>query len=370
MEISRTVGFPGNYSGDGPVTTSQQQWLIAVAKNGIEIRRHRSNTPFKVIQINREMLLQRLGVNLSINVGDIVESINSTSLNGITNQGACQLLCDEEMHSINFFNPLQWKQKIRELRRIPQEILNTNQWIIAVAKNGIEIKRLTINAPFKVISLNRERLLQRLGVNLSIQVGDVVESINTTNLNKFNNEEACQFLCDEELHSIVYFNSLQRTQRQRNISDNLNSSSTENSNNINNLPTQSPMSPSITWNYNNLNSSHTENSNLNNFTNQLSISLLLTWDYDNPCQHCGFIYLHTEKRKAACCLISTIANFPKLEPLPERLRDICISYLHVFSKDSVLYNNILALGATGVENGTSGGWEWTPGHHSVKLHGR
>jgi len=63
-------------------------------------------------------------------------------------------------------------------------------------------------------------------------------------------------------------------------------------------------------------------------------------------------------------------DFPRLEPLPEVLKDIAISYLHIFSRESVLYNNILALGATGDKNGTAGGWEWTPGNHSVKLHGR
>ena len=56
--------------------------------------------------------------------------------------------------------------------------------------------------------------------------------------------------------------------------------------------------------------------------------------------------------------------------MPDTLKRRAISYLHIFSRDSVLYNNILALGATGVENGTSGGWEKIPGNHSIKLHGR
>jgi len=42
-----------------------------------------------------------------------------------------------------------------------------------------------------------------------------------------------------------------------------------------------------------------------------------------------------------------------------------------FSRNSVSYNNILALGATGVDNGSpTRGWEVRHGNHSVILHGR
>lgn len=42
-----------------------------------------------------------------------------------------------------------------------------------------------------------------------------------------------------------------------------------------------------------------------------------------------------------------------------------------FGRNSVSYNNILALGATGVDNGSSHkGWEVRYGNHCVVLHGR
>ena len=58
---------------------------------------------------------------------------------------------------------------------------STRQWVPAVSKNGIEIMRLGINVPLKVINIDKERLLERLGVNLNINVGDIVESINFDN---------------------------------------------------------------------------------------------------------------------------------------------------------------------------------------------
>jgi len=46
-------------------------------------------------------------------------------------------------------------------------------------------------------------------------------------------------------------------------------------------------------------------------------------------------------------------------------------YFPFIARSSSTYNNILALGATGVENETNkGGWEKIHGDHSVTLHGR
>jgi len=245
IEISLTVGFRGNYSGDGPPVSSSNadinNWNTAMAKNGLEIRRSRINTPFKVIRINQDKLLQILGDNVGINVGDIVESINLLSLEAMQNEEVCRLLCETDVDSITYYTPIQWAQKLRRIQN-----------------------------------------------------------------------------------------------------NNVNNSTIRRQNNFTNLHSSS----------------------------QSSNSLELRWDYENKCEHCGFIYLHTEIRKTSCCLISRNMEFPHLNPLPDILKNIAISYLHLFSRDSVLYNNILALGATGVENGKSGGWEWTPGDHSVKLHGR
>ena len=60
-----------------------------------------------------------------------------------------------------------------------------------------------------------------------------------------------------------------------------------------------------------------------------------------------------------------------MKPLPSRLRFLCEQRIAHFSRNCVSYNNILALGATGVENGSpKGGWEVRYGDHSVILHGR
>jgi len=63
--------------------------------------------------------------------------------------------------------------------------------------------------------------------------------------------------------------------------------------------------------------------------------------------------------------------FPKLNPLPPQIKLLLENRLAHFARNSVSYNNILALGATGVENGSpKGGWEVRFGDHCVVLHGR
>lgn len=215
-------------------------------------------------------------------------------------------------------------------------------WSTAIAKNGLEIRRSRMNTPFKVVNINRDRFLQVFGNNININVGDIVESINSFELDAMTNADVCRLLTETDIHSITFFTPNQWSQRLRRILNNSLQHSTriQRQNNSSNLV---------------LNQSH---------------ALSIRWDYENPCEHCGYIYLHTELRKTSCCLISRNNDFPHLQSLPNTLKSIAVSYLHVFSRDSVLYNNILALGATGVENGTSGGWEWTPGDHSIKLHGR
>ena len=105
IEISRIVGFPGNYSGDDPVSSrthriETDRWLTAINRNGVKIIRHRINAPFKVVRIIQERVTQRLGTNSSIHVGDIVDSINSISLATMTNEEVCLLLRDIDVASI------------------------------------------------------------------------------------------------------------------------------------------------------------------------------------------------------------------------------------------------------------------------------
>jgi hypothetical protein len=107
-----------------------------------------------------------------------------------------------------------------------------------------------------------------------------------------------------------------------------------------------------------------------------SSCLQQTWDHENPCPHCGCIFLGSEKRtgfRKQCCkegkLLSNI-SYPTLAPLPQELRRLAIDRIEHFSARSSFYNGILALGATGVDNGRGGGWESIHGEHAVKLNGR
>ena len=80
---------------------------------------------------------------------------------------------------------------------------------------------------------------------------------------------------------------------------------------------------------------------------------------------------------------------PRLPPLPPDLLRICLGSTEHFGRNSVSYNNVLALGATGVDNGDDEGHGFEKMHggklqyqqffanlntcslaHAVKLHGR
>ena len=95
-----------------------------------------------------------------------------------------------------------------------------------------------------------------------------------------------------------------------------------------------------------------------------------------PCDFgCGYNHFHlSSNEKTKCCLEGTITYeaimYPKLKPLPPNLREI-FQNPSKFSSISSTYNNILAMGATGVDNGKGGGFEHDMhGNHAVKLNGR
>jgi len=70
-------------------------------------------------------------------------------------------------------------------------------------------------------------------------------------------------------------------------------------------------------------------------------------------------------------LLNVSSSFPILKPIPNQLKNLLKTRLPHFARNSVSYNNILALWATGVENGSnSNGWEFRFGDHCVILHGR
>ena len=104
-------------------------------------------------------------------------------------------------------------------------------------------------------------------------------------------------------------------------------------------------------------------------------SIKVEWDYDNPCIYCGCHYLMSEKNRKICCnngiFLTINSTFPKLNPLPPYIKFLCTERISHFSRNSVSYNNILALGATGVDNGTADrGWEYRFKDSCVTLHGR
>jgi len=83
-----------------------------------------------------------------------------------------------------------------------------------------------------------------------------------------------------------------------------------------------------------------------------------------PCEFCGCLFLKSEKRRSRknCCLhgrLNDYASMPDIGLLPPVLKDVAVNHINHFSRNSVSYNSILSLGATGVENHTPDhpGWE-------------
>ena len=111
---------------------------------------------------------------------------------------------------------------------------------------------------------------------------------------------------------------------------------------------------------------------LNNYEFQ---PIAVEWDYEHPCLYCGCLYLKLEKNRKICCnngqYLTLNSTFPKLNPMPPQIRFLSVERTPHFSRNSVSYNNILALGATGVDNGTANrGWEYRFDDSCVTLHGR
>ena len=99
------------------------------------------------------------------------------------------------------------------------------------------------------------------------------------------------------------------------------------------------------------------------------------WDIDHPCKHCGKIWLKSSEAglRKKCCqnglLWNDLACELVLGPLPYEL-DKGFYSTH-FVKSSNQYNNILSLGAVGIENDKEApGWDRIVGDHAVRLSGR
>jgi hypothetical protein len=107
-------------------------------------------------------------------------------------------------------------------------------------------------------------------------------------------------------------------------------------------------------------------------------SVKQTWDDENPCQFCFYVPLisqrNTTKGASVCCkdgeFLKESSVYPKLLPLPEGLKRLCITRGEHIGAGSAKYNNILCIGSTGVENAAGGGYVPIVGDHAVKMNGR
>jgi hypothetical protein len=99
------------------------------------------------------------------------------------------------------------------------------------------------------------------------------------------------------------------------------------------------------------------------------------WDIDNPCLHCGRIWLESSEAglRRKCCRNGDLwdINSPFiLEPLPYILEK-AFELNSPIVKASNQYNNILSLGAVGIDNDkVTPGWDVITGAHSVRLSGK
>lgn len=182
----------------------------------------------------------------------------------------------------------------------------------------------------------------QLKTGKTVNVGDIVTEINNINITALSNIEVAELLSSVQLHSIINHSPLEW---EHNIRSNRR---------INNS-------------FNTLNIEHTNRDSV--------IKLNLQWDYENLCPYCQFLFLKMEKKRDICCnngiFLGDSSVFPKLNPLPPQIKLLLENRLAHFARNSVSYNNILALGATGVENGSpKGGWEVRFGDLCVVLHGR
>jgi len=257
---------------------------------------------------------------------------------------------------------------------VAMTIENSNQSLIL---NGITLHRSRKNVNYKIVALNKALLESRIGrsnTTYDISIGDIVISINEISIFNLHQSQVTEMLSYYPVHSIESYghNEWRRQCRNRRIpaTDDY-PSSQENRNGMrienNHVPNGIDQNHVTLLNERRLRQIINNNSNLSD--------LNLLWDYENKCKHCGCLYLTTEKNRIACCnngnFMSNSTLFPKLKPLPPQLKNLIINRLAHFGRNSVSYNNILSLGATGVDNGSSNnGWELIHGNHCVTLHGR
>jgi len=119
----------------------------------------------------------------------------------------------------------------------------------------------------------------------------------------------------------------------------------------------------------NMSSSQVEQHNARNRIDALSPSQIEQQQESHRMEN-----IRGRKGPSVCCndgeYLKESSPYPKLQPLPEGLKKLCLTRGEHFGGLSAKYNNILCIGSTGVENAAGGGYEQVVGDHAVKMNGR
>ena len=169
-DISRRKECAANYSGDGPLTnllstqskdssstasTFHQTNIDLLSQNEgitvtnvsaglyneanfhneieLQIRRTRQNCPFKVIRINKPMILSKTGKD--VNIGDIIVKINNVDISSYANKQAIDYLSSIELFSIHNYTPLEWAQ-ISHNNRNSTRMNSSNSALLPLSNNN------------------------------------------------------------------------------------------------------------------------------------------------------------------------------------------------------------------------------------------
>jgi len=308
--------------------------ILALQRNGINISRVRKNSPFKVEAIDISIFQSRISVPMNFGIGFIVTKINDIDLLQYDNISAAKLLASTNIISIKMFSPVEYKK----LQRITMHSINTTP-----TNTGLLIENTLNSSPDNHTTYETHNNSER-----------GIASSRSNSLNYTSNSQLSASTSNFELTPVTnndfgnYSNS-EITPVRRNLNLNFENEST-------------PENETITVR---------RRTNINNYSQSIAVE----WDYQHPCPYCSCLYLKTEKNRKICCnngqFLTINSIFPRLHPLPPQIKFLCIERTPHFSRNSVSYNNILALGATGVDNGTENrGWEFRFGDSCITLHGR
>jgi len=352
---------------------TKQLQALGMQLNGLQIARRNRISPFKVQAFNNSILQSRISINISL--GDIISKINNTDLYQMDNRSAAQYLATNVILSIKSYSPKEYRSTQNRSNAstvhadyIPTSNSETNTGIIGTAYAS------SVHADYTSTS-NSETNTGNIGTSYASPVHADYISNSQTNTGNIGTAYASPVHADYISNSNSQTNTgIMGTAYNRDfnsLENNFNNSSALNTTpprrdlNINFQIENTPQRLS----FNNI--SEITTSNTNNITNCISVE----WDYEHPCLFCNCIYLKCEKNRKMCCHngghLTVNSNFPKLKPLPPQIKFLCIERTPHFSRNSVSYNNILALGATGVDNGTANrGWEYRFEDSCITLHGR